>query len=153
MGNLGDAPTIVIAPQSMQWPAIDDEWREKHRRTHTHAHSDPHHHVGSCDTACRRGLKNHVHEREKRVDQTMGMAIGRKDQMEDDLRMARGLPPLGSMERRYPVGSYLPSVQDIIALRNDEENRARLIEEKRRQRARLFEDAQETDPLEQIKTK
>ncbi len=40
-----------------------DERARRVRSSHRHAHKDPSHHIGSCDDACRRGIRPHGHGR------------------------------------------------------------------------------------------
>ena len=93
------------APQPMRWPETGDP---KEHPTHGHAepHSDPSHHIGPCDRACRQGLRFHMHEDPR--TRTFGMAASRAQAVEDQLRAARGLKPQPGSEPNAPPGWMTP---------------------------------------------
>ena len=72
----------------MRWPDVGDK---KPSHTHAEAHSDPSHHIGPCDRACRQGLRYHLHEDPRA--RTFGLAASRAEEQERAMREARGLKP------------------------------------------------------------
>lgn len=77
--------------EKMRWPGEAERVGESGAMAHKESHSDPSHHVGPCDEACRRGIRAHIHENPRTV---IGkLAAYRSSRLTRDIREARGLPP------------------------------------------------------------